>query len=119
MFKLLWSAVLGGNPASWGIAALVAVMVLGSTFGAGFYEATRVQATATASVAVKSAKAQEKHDVAQHAAAVVVSNDTRKADVIHDTKIVTLIQTIHDQAAPAVCDLSPSDADALNKAASY
>lgn len=121
MFKLIWSAVLGGSPATWAILGLGVVIYTGAVFGAGFYASAHMQVAANATAGVVAAKAQEKHDVQVHAVAVKTSATVKAADVIHDTKIVTIVKTIHDlePSPPLACALSPDVAKQLNDAGAY
>lgn len=55
MFKLIWSAILGGNPTSWAILGLGAVLALGGTFGTGWYLGSTHEATIMANAATTAA----------------------------------------------------------------
>lgn len=119
MFKLIWSALLGGNPTSWAVLGLSALLALGSSFGAGFYSASHMQAAANAVAAPKIAAAQEKHDVQEHAIAGGVSLVVHTADIKFNNKLEVILPQISDPDAPATCDMNPGDADALNAAGTY
>lgn len=62
MFSLIWKAILGGNPMSWIVLALGSVILLGSSFGLGYYEGTsnalKINAEQLASAASKAASKQ-------------------------------------------------------------
>lgn len=53
MFKALFAAVTGGNPASWGILGLGAIILLGGTFGTGWYLGSTHEATIQADASVQ------------------------------------------------------------------
>jgi hypothetical protein len=106
------------NPYTWLIGALVAVLILGGTFGAGFYTATKVYVKASASAATVAAKAQQHYDLKAHDIALHYDLAAGPVKIVHDTKVVRLVQVIHE-TSPAVCALPPNVADALNKAGVY
>ncbi len=119
MFKLIWSAILGGNPASWAILGLGATLLLSASFGAGFYAATSLYASKASTAVVVAVKQQEKHDQEHHANAVVVSNKVDAGDAKHQEKVRTIIQVIHDQPDTKDCTLSDETAKSIDDAGRF
>lgn len=60
MFKAIWTAVIGGNPGSWAILALGAVIAFGAASGAGAYVTHQVDLATLNALKLADAKAQIK-----------------------------------------------------------
>lgn len=129
MFKLIWSAVIGGGPAEWAILGLGAMFALGGAFGAGYAVAsggaiTRI-ATVASTAGPAAAKAQEKHDSTEHAAATAKSGEVKQADAAHDAKNLPIYQHIAAASIPTPdnpkksCDVSVDVIKDLNEAGHY
>jgi hypothetical protein len=71
MFKLIWKAIVGGNPTSWLVLGLAATIVVGSAFAAGYYKGdthdAKIVAAATAQAVQAATVAQAKADAEQAA----------------------------------------------------
>lgn len=95
--------------------------MLAVAFGGGFATDAYINARAAATVAVHAAKAQEKHDVAQHTAAVKAGATVAAGDAAQAPRIITITKTIHDLEPDPnkICNLPDDVAKQLTAAGSY
>lgn len=119
MFKLLWSALVGGGPSQWAILGLGAFLALGGAFGAGYAVASQGAIKTVATVAAKAAKAQEKHDTEQHNAASTKSASVKAEDKKHDAKVAPIYQDIARATPQNSCEVSVDVLKDLNAAGQY
>lgn len=121
MFKLIWSAVLGGNPTSWAIMGLGAVLLLGGAFGVGY--ATGAQSTiktvvgVTAAAPAKAASAQKTADDKdrKRGAEAGAAKDTR--DAAANTKLSEIERKL-DALSKSIkdCVVPQASVELLNEA---
>lgn len=118
MFKLIWTAITGGDITSWIILGLGAVIYSGAVFGSGYAVATHSALKIEAAAPAKAAKAQEKHDQTMHADATKASDAGKKQDDTQRLAIAEIIAAIK-KAEPKpqkACDLPNDVSELLNRA---
>lgn len=129
MFKLIWSAVVGGGPMEWAAIALGVVVALGGAFGAGYAVASngaiKTIATVATTAATTSAKAQETHDIKEHNASSTKSASVKTEDQKHDAKSLPIYEAISKASVPLPdapknsCEVSVDVIKDLNAAGTY
>lgn len=112
----LLSLITGTNP--W-LLALVVVVVLGGTFGAGYGTAVHQYANVAATAYADGQKAQHDRDVQMHTTALAVGQNVAKADKAHDDRLHVIVSSIHEPNAPSACNLPPAVAEAITNAGAY
>jgi hypothetical protein len=90
MFKALVAVILGGNPGSWAILALGAVIALGSASGLGAYAMHRMDAASYAELELKYANQRADSALASLAAQQQFARDLAAADKLAADLMATL-----------------------------
>lgn len=119
MFKLAWTALVGGGPWEWAALALGVVLVLGGTFGAGaLWQASR-DVKAAVSAAPAAVAAQHDHDVKKHNDAVAADTTVKTADAERDKKLAAILAALAAKPKPTPqnnCAMTPDVVELLNDA---
>lgn len=119
MFKLLWSALVGGGPGEWAALALGATLCLAGSFAGGaLWQASR-DVKAAVSAAPAAVAAQHDHDVTQHKAAVTADAGVKTADAARDKKLDAVLAALAAKPAPDPqknCIMPPDVVELLNDA---
>jgi len=119
MFKLLWSALVGGGPGEWAALALGAAVALGGAFAGGaLWQASR-DVKAAVSAAPAAVAAQHDHDVAQHQADTDTDTKVKAADADRDAKFDRLLAALAAKPQPTPqnnCVMPPDVVELLNDA---
>lgn len=124
MFKLAWTAIVGGGPWEWAALALGVVLVLGGAFGAGaLWQASR-DVKAAVSAAPAAVAAQHDHDVKNHNDAVAGDAPIKAADKARDDKLTAILAALAAKPKPLPsadpqksCAMTPDVVELLNDAA--
>ncbi|MBI1313677.1 hypothetical protein GC176_20485 [bacterium] len=123
MFELIWKAILGGNPMSWAILGLGAVLALGGAFGAGYLKGndhviTKVINASNAQIAnakSEAAKAQAEQDAKDYAAAKADYEKRLGEDKARMTSYEATIKNLKILVPHQdVCKISPEAMKRLN-----